>query len=180
MANSNGNPGLLGSTHTAQLNLSTKQAEDLTSAASQTSRLREKRHSDRPKGRKTPVAGSRDGWVKEVVGLHNEQCPQLPLSVISLKRPMEVEMELVHSDEQNITHKSPASTYSQLMCHSSETAGLPSGPNLASLPPIDKQLDAALQDADRYHRLKKYVAAASHFTIALQVQYLNFREPWPL
>ncbi|XP_060796653.1 spermatogenesis-associated protein 16-like [Neoarius graeffei] len=97
-----------------------------------------------------------------------ERCPQLPLSVISLKRLMEVEMELVHGDEQNITHKSPASTYSQLMCHSSETADLPSGPNLASLPPLNKWLDTVLQDADRYYRLKKYATAASHFTTALQ------------
>lgn len=112
--------------------------------------------------------------------MHNEQCPQLPLSVISLKRLMEVEMELVHGDEQNITHKSPASTYSQLMCHSSETADLPSGPNLASLPPLNKWLDTVLQDADRYYRLKKYATAASHFTTALQVQYLHLSEPWPL
>lgn len=169
MASSNGNPELLGSTHTAQPNLSTKHTEDLTSAASQTSTLREKRHSDRPKGRKTPAAGSWDGWVQEVVGLHNEQCPQLPLSVICLKWLVNVEMELVHGDEQDITHKSPASTYSQLMCHSSETTGSPSGPNLASLPPIDKRLDTALQDADRYYRLKKYTTAARWFTIALQV-----------
>lgn len=173
MASSNGNPELLGSTHTAQLNLSTKHAEDLTSAASQTSTLREKRHSDRPKRRKTPAAGSRDGWVKEVVGLHNEQRPQLLLSVISFKKLVDVEMEVVHGDEQNITHKSPASTYSQLMCHNSETAGPPSGPNLASLPPIDKRPDAALQDADRYYRLKKYVAAASRVAIALQVHTLQ-------
>ncbi|XP_026770573.1 spermatogenesis-associated protein 16 [Pangasianodon hypophthalmus] len=168
MASSNGNPELLGSTQTTLLNLSTKHTEDLTSAASQISTLKEKRHSDRPKGRKKPVAGSRDGWVKEVVGLQNEQRPQLPLSLISLKRLVDIEMELVHGDEQNITHKSPASTYSQLMCHSSETAGPPSGPNLASLTQIDKRLDAALQDADRYYRLKKYAAAASRFTIALQ------------
>ncbi|KAG7327869.1 hypothetical protein KOW79_009475 [Hemibagrus wyckioides] len=77
-------------------------------------------------------------------------------------------MKSVFGDEQNITHESPASTYSQLMCHSSETAGPPSGNNLASLLPIDKQLDAALQDADRYYRLKKYAAAASCFTAALQ------------
>lgn len=55
------------------------------------------------------------------------------------------------------------------MCHSSETAGPPSGNNLAFLPPIDKWLNAALQDADRYYRQKKYVAVASHFTTALQV-----------
>lgn len=83
MASFNGKPELLGSTHTAQLNLSTKRAEDLTSAAFQTSRLREVRHSDRPKRRKTPAAGSRDNWVRKVVGLHNEQCPQLPLPAIS-------------------------------------------------------------------------------------------------
>lgn len=169
MASSNGNPELLGSAHTDQLNLSTKHAEDLTSAAFQTSTLREKRHSDRPKGRKTPAAGRRDGWVKEVVGLHNEQCPQLPLPAITLKRLVDVEMKLVFGDEQNITHKSPASTYYQLMCHSNETAGPPSGNNLASLPPIDKPLDAALQDADRYYKLKNYAAVASRFTIALQV-----------
>ncbi|GAA6110911.1 spermatogenesis-associated protein 16 [Tachysurus ichikawai] len=168
MASSNGNPELLGSAHTDQLNLSTKHAEDLTSAAFQTSTLREKRHSDRPKGRKTPAAGRRDGWVKEVVGLHNEQCPQLPLPAITLKRLVDVEMKLVFGDEQNITHKSPASTYYQLMCHSNETAGPPSGNNLASLPPIDKPLDAALQDADRYYKLKNYAAVASRFTIALQ------------
>lgn len=101
--------------------------------------------------------------------MHNEQRPRLPLPAITLKRLVDVEMKSVFGDEQNITHESPASTYSQLMCHSSETAGPPSGSNLASLLPIDKRLDAALQDADRYYRLKKYAAAASRFTAALQV-----------
>lgn len=82
-------------------------------------------------------------------------------------------MELVHGDKQNITHKFPTSTSSQLLCHSSETTVPPSGPNLASLPPIDKRLDAALQDAERYYRLKKYTAAASRFIIALQVLPLH-------
>lgn len=89
------------------------------------------------------------------------------------KRRVGVELELVHGDKQNITLESPASTYSQLMCHGSETAGPPSGPNLASLLPIDKQLDAALQDADRYYKLNKYAAAASRFTVTLQVLPLH-------
>lgn len=105
--------------------------------------------------------------------MHNEQRPQLPLSVMSFKRLVYVEMELVHGDEWNITHKSPASTYSQLMCQSRETAGPRSGPNLASLPSIDKQLDAALQDVDRYYRLKKYVTASSLFSTVLQVLTLH-------
>lgn len=173
MASSNGNSELLGNIHTAQLNPSTKHTEDLTSAASQTSTLRKKRHSGCPKRRKTPAAKSRNQLVKKVVCFHNEQCPQLLQPVISFNKLVHIEILLVHGDEQSITHKSPASTSSQLMCHSSETAGPPSGPNLASLPPIDKRLDAALQDAERYYRLQKYTAAASHFTIALQVLLLH-------
>lgn len=77
--------------HAARLNLNTKHAEDLTSAVSHTSTRREKRHGDRPKGRKTPAAGRRDGWVKEVVCVHNEQHPLF----ISVQNLVDVEMELV-------------------------------------------------------------------------------------
>lgn len=86
----------------------------------------------------TPAAARRDGRVRRVVGLHNEQCPLLPMAHISLKCLVDGEMKLVYGDEQNITHNSPASTSLQLMCHGSETGSPPCGPNLSELPGIDK------------------------------------------
>lgn len=159
MASSNGRPELLGSIDTAQLNQGRKHTKDLTTVTAKTSRLREKRRHAQ--------------WLNKVVFLHNEQHHQLLSPVNTFRHLADIEMELVHGDEQKITDKSPASTSSHLTCHSSETTVPPSGPNLASLPPIDKRLDAALQDAERYYRLKNYTAAAIRFTVALQVLPLH-------
>ncbi len=82
---------------------------------------------------------------------------------------MEAETKIVFGDEQDITHKSLASTATQLMCQAAEIGGPSSGPNLSFLPQIDKWLDVALQDANSYYQQKKYATAANRFTAALEV-----------
>ncbi len=97
------------------------------------------------------------------------EAPFLRPPRISLRDLMEAETKLVFGDEQDITHKSLASTATQLMCQAAEIGGPPCGPNLSFLPQIDKWLDVALQDANLYYQQKKYATAASRFTSALEV-----------
>lgn len=78
-------------------------------------------------------------------------------------------MMLVYGDNQDMTRKTTESLAPQLMCQGSEIVSPPTGPNLSSLPQIDKWLDVALKDADSYYRQKKYVMASSRSAAALEV-----------
>ncbi|KAJ8418847.1 hypothetical protein AAFF_G00003460 [Aldrovandia affinis] len=117
----------------------------------------------------------REGSVKDKQakpGWDVKAPPPFPPPTVSLKSLTDAEAKLAFGDELDAaqTHaKSPASSVSQLMCQASEIVGPPSGPNLSFLPQIDEWLHVALQDADSYYRLKKYVIAARRFTTALEL-----------
>ncbi|XP_016138245.1 spermatogenesis-associated protein 16-like [Sinocyclocheilus grahami] len=127
-----------------------------------------KTDSSAPKRSKKNDTRRKDGSPDDCAGANNERSPLPEPPRISLRDLMEAETKLVFSDEQDITHKSLASTATQLMCQAAEIGGPPSGPNLSFLPQIDKWLDVALQDANSYYQQKKYATAASRFTAALE------------
>ena len=124
-----------------------------------------------------------DGWAEENKaednnGNFSSPSSSAPVQRIPLRTLLEAEARLVYGGEQDITHKSsqaPACAGSQLMCQPAEILGPRSGPNLSSLPQIDKWLDVALQDADSCYRQKRYDTAASCFTTALKVLYIQIK-----
>lgn len=95
-----------------------------------------------------------------------------PLSHIPLKILMDIEMELVYTDEEDISFefaKPVVSTSTQSACHDSKKADAPSAPDGSTLPQIDKQLQMTLQEASACYRQKNYTAAAEQFSTALEV-----------
>ncbi|XP_042621714.1 spermatogenesis-associated protein 16-like [Cyprinus carpio] len=146
-------------------------------STAQTNQLEEKgqnkRKVNKPDSRATKRSKKNDtqriDGSPDYAGANNEQSPLPAPPHISLRDLMEAETKLVFGDEQDITHKSLASTATQLMCQAAEIGGPPSGPNLSFLPQIDKWLDVALQDANSYYQQKKYATAASRFTAALEL-----------
>ncbi|KAF4107601.1 spermatogenesis-associated protein 16-like [Onychostoma macrolepis] len=153
--------------------------EHPTPATVQTNQPEEKGQKNKRKGKKTDSSAPKrskkndtrrkDGSPDDCTGANNERSPLPAPPRISLRDLMEAETKLVFGDEQDITHKSLASTATQLMCQAAEIGGPPSGPNLSFLPQIDKWLDVALQDANSYYQQKKYATAASRFTAALEL-----------
>ncbi|RXN22326.1 spermatogenesis-associated 16 [Labeo rohita] len=135
----------------------------------QNKRKVKKTDSSAPKRSKKNDTPRKDGSPDYCAGANNERNPLPARPRISLRDLMEAETKLVFGDEQDITHKSLASTATQLMCQAAEIGGPPSGPNLSFLPQIDKWLDVALQDANSYYQQKKYATAASRFTAALEL-----------
>ncbi|XP_063057903.1 spermatogenesis-associated protein 16-like [Engraulis encrasicolus] len=129
--------------------------------------------------------GARDGWAEEnkveeedngSAAASLPSCSSAIIQRIPVRTLLEIEAKLVFGGEQDITQKSaaaqapaPAHAGSQLMCQLAEILGPRSGPNLGSLPQIDKWLDVALQGADSCYRQKRYDTAASHFTTALEL-----------
>uniref|UniRef100_A0A8C2HGU9 Spermatogenesis associated 16 n=1 Tax=Cyprinus carpio TaxID=7962 RepID=A0A8C2HGU9_CYPCA len=146
-------------------------------STAQTNQLEEKgqnkRKVNKPDSRATKRSKKNDtqriDGSPDYAGANNEQSPLPAPPHISLRDLMEAETKLVFGDEQDITHKSLASTATQLMCQAAEIGGPPSGPNLSFLPQTDKWLDVALQDANSYYQQKKYATAASRFTAALEL-----------
>lgn len=95
-----------------------------------------------------------------------------PLSDIPLKTLMDIEMELVYTNEEEISFefaKPVASTSTQSACRDSEKADALSTPNSSALPYIDDQLQMTLQEASNSYREKNYEAAAEQFSTALEV-----------
>lgn len=95
-----------------------------------------------------------------------------PLSHIPLKTLMDIEMELVYTDEEEISFefaKPVASTSTQSAWHDSEKADALSTPNSSALPYIDKQLQMSLREASNSYREKNYEAAVEQFSTALKV-----------
>ncbi|XP_069648809.1 spermatogenesis-associated protein 16 [Haliaeetus albicilla] len=95
-----------------------------------------------------------------------------PLSHIPLKTLMDVEMELVYTDEEEISFefaKPVASTSTQSACRDAEKADALSTPNSSALPYIDEQLQMTLQEASNSYREKNYEAAVEQFSTALEL-----------
>lgn len=135
----------------------------------QNKRKGKKTDSSAPKRSKKNDTQRKDRSPDDCAGANNERSPLPAPPRISLRDLMEAETKIVFGDEQDITHKSLASTATQLMCQAAEIGGPPSGPNLSFLPQIDKWLDVALRDANSYYQQKKYATAANRFTAALEV-----------
>lgn len=92
-----------------------------------------------------------------------------PLSHIPLKTLMDIEMELVYTDEEEISFEFAKSTSTQSACRDSEKADALSTPNSSALPYIDEQLQMTLREASNSYREKNYEAAVEQFSTALEV-----------
>ncbi|XP_075365164.1 spermatogenesis-associated protein 16 [Mycteria americana] len=95
-----------------------------------------------------------------------------PLSHIPLESLIDVETELVYTDEEDICFEfaEPAvSTSTQSACRGSEKADALSAPNGSALPQIDKQLQTSLRAASTCYRQKNYTAAAEQLSTALEL-----------
>ncbi|XP_042564880.1 spermatogenesis-associated protein 16 [Clupea harengus] len=185
MANSAENPGLSGPSKIANRSMSTesedqrKHSQTPPRENARKKRKRKRKRSDITGPERTGAGGGRagDGWAEENKaednnGNFSSPSSSAPVQRIPLRTLLEAEARLVYGGEQDITHKSsqaPACAGSQLMCQPAEILGPRSGPNLSSLPQIDKWLDVALQDADSCYRQKRYDTAASRFTTALEL-----------
>ncbi|KAL2089722.1 hypothetical protein ACEWY4_014410 [Coilia grayii] len=186
MANLAENPKLSGPPNTANFSTNTE-SEDQRERSQMPPRdpnVRKKKKRKRnditgPERTGTDGARVRDGWAEENNVEDNNGSPSSPscssapiIQRIPVRTLVEIEAKLVYGGEQDITQKpsqAPAHSGSQLMCQPAEILGPRSGPNLSSLPQIDKWLDVALQDADSCYRQKRYDTAASRFTTALEL-----------
>ncbi|XP_065496501.1 spermatogenesis-associated protein 16 [Caloenas nicobarica] len=95
-----------------------------------------------------------------------------PLSHIPLKILMDIEMELVYTDEEEISFEFAepvVSTSTQSACHDPEKADALSAPDGSTLPQIDKQLQMTLWEASACYRQENYTAAAEQFSTALEL-----------
>lgn len=96
-----------------------------------------------------------------------------PLSHIPLNILTDIEMELVYTDEEDISFEFAepvVSTSTGPACHDSKKADAPSAPDGSTLPQIDKQLQMTLWEASACYRQKNYTAAAEQFSTALEVR----------
>ncbi|KFV99181.1 Spermatogenesis-associated protein 16, partial [Eurypyga helias] len=101
----------------------------------------------------------------------NQLIPK-PLAHIPLQRLMEIEMELVYTDEEDIFFEFAdpmVSTSTQSACHDSQQADALSTPQGSSVPPIGKRLQKTLQEGSACYRQNDYMAAAEKFSTALQL-----------
>ena len=95
-----------------------------------------------------------------------------PLSHIPLKSLMDIETELVYTDEEDISFEFAGpvvSTSTQSACCDSEKASALSAPHGSALPHVDKQLQMTLREASTCYRQTNYAAAAEQFSTALEV-----------
>ncbi|NXK11809.1 SPT16 protein, partial [Herpetotheres cachinnans] len=96
-----------------------------------------------------------------------------PLSLnVPLKSLMDIEMELVYTDEEDISFEFAqpvVPTRAQSVRCDSEKADAPSTPKVRALPHIDKHLQMTLQQASTCYRQKNYTAAVEQFSTALQI-----------
>ncbi|KAM9279222.1 spermatogenesis-associated protein 16 [Morus bassanus] len=91
---------------------------------------------------------------------------------IPLKSLMDIEMELVYTDEEYISFEfaEPAvSTSTQSACRDSEKADALSTPNGSVLPQIDSRLQMTLWEARTCYRQKNHAAAVEQFSTALEL-----------
>ncbi|XP_040469515.1 spermatogenesis-associated protein 16 [Falco naumanni] len=89
-----------------------------------------------------------------------------------LKSLMDVEMELVYTDEMDISFEFAqpvVSTQTQSVHRDSEKAGALSTPKIHPSPHINKHLQMTLQQASTCYRQKNYTAAVEQFSKALQI-----------
>ncbi len=100
----------------------------------QNKRKGKKTDSTAPKRSKKNDTQRKDRSPDDCAGANNVRSPLPAPPRISLRDLMEAETKIVFGDEQDITHKSLASTATQLMCQAAEIGGPPSGPNLSFLP----------------------------------------------
>ncbi|XP_010114526.1 PREDICTED: spermatogenesis-associated protein 16-like, partial [Chlamydotis macqueenii] len=94
------------------------------------------------------------------------------LSHIPQKSLVDIEMELVYTDEEDISFEfaepvAPTSTGSA-PCGSEKENAL-RAPNDSALPQVDKQLQTTLQEASTCYREENYTAAAEQFSTALEL-----------
>ncbi|KFW90687.1 Spermatogenesis-associated protein 16, partial [Phalacrocorax carbo] len=95
-----------------------------------------------------------------------------PLPHIPLESLMDVEMELVYTDEEDISFEFAepvVSTSTESACRDSEKAGALSAPNGSALPQIDQQLQVTLREARTCYRQKNHPAAVEQFSTALEL-----------
>uniref|UniRef100_A0A8D0FPU1 Spermatogenesis associated 16 n=1 Tax=Strix occidentalis caurina TaxID=311401 RepID=A0A8D0FPU1_STROC len=95
-----------------------------------------------------------------------------PLSHIPLQSLMDIEMELVYTDEEDISFEFAepmVSTSTQSVHGDSEKADALSAANGSALPHIDKQLLMTLQKASACYRQNNHAAAVEQFSTALQI-----------
>ncbi|NXR02791.1 SPT16 protein, partial [Sagittarius serpentarius] len=95
-----------------------------------------------------------------------------PLSHIPLKSLTDIEMELVYTDEEDISFEFAepvVSTSTQAACRGSEKADALGAPKVSALPHIDSQLQTTLREASACYRQKDYEAAVERFSTALEL-----------
>ncbi|XP_074954409.1 spermatogenesis-associated protein 16 [Phalacrocorax aristotelis] len=95
-----------------------------------------------------------------------------PLPHIPLESLMDVEMELVYTDEEDISFEFSepmVSTSTESTCRDSEKADALSAPNGSALPQIDQQLQVTLQEARTCYRQNNHPAAVEQFSTALEL-----------
>ncbi|KGL92842.1 Spermatogenesis-associated protein 16, partial [Charadrius vociferus] len=95
-----------------------------------------------------------------------------PLSHIPLKSLMDIEMELVYTDEEDISFEFAepvASTSTQPACRRSKKADALNAPKGSVSPQIAKQLQMTLREASTCYRQNNYPAAAEQFSAALEL-----------
>ncbi|KAM6389148.1 spermatogenesis-associated protein 16 [Pluvialis apricaria] len=101
----------------------------------------------------------------------NQSIPT-PLPHIPLKSLMDIEMELVYTDEEDISFEFAepvVSTSTQSACRRSKKADALNAPTGSASPQIDKQLQMTLREASTCYRQKNYPAAAEQFSTALEL-----------
>ncbi|NXE19403.1 SPT16 protein, partial [Ardeotis kori] len=94
------------------------------------------------------------------------------LSHIPQKSLVDIEMELVYTDEEDISFEFAepvASTSTGSAPCGSEKENALRAPNDSTLPQIDKQLQTTLQEASTCYREENYTAAAEQFSTALEL-----------
>ncbi|XP_009938392.2 spermatogenesis-associated protein 16 [Opisthocomus hoazin] len=97
---------------------------------------------------------------------------QTPLSHIPLQSLTDIEMELVYTDEEDISFEFAEPmvfTSTQPARRDSEKADVPGASNGSALSQIDKQLQMTLQEASTCYRENNYAAAVEKFSTALEL-----------
>ncbi|NXQ92457.1 SPT16 protein, partial [Nyctibius grandis] len=109
--------------------------------------------------------------VTEETTLENRSIPT-PLSHTPLQSLMDIEMELVYTDEEDIYFEfddPEMSTSTQSACCESEKAEALSTPDDCPLPQVDKRLQRILKEASTCYRQEDYTAAVEQYSRAMEV-----------
>ncbi|XP_074768198.1 spermatogenesis-associated protein 16 [Athene noctua] len=103
---------------------------------------------------------------------NGNQLNPTPLCHIPLQRLMDIEMELVYTDEEDISFEFAepmVSTSTRSVHGDSEKAAAQSTANGRALPHIDKELQMTLQKASTCYKENNHSAAVEQFSAALQI-----------